>query len=179
MRSTQLVKFSPQPVSPRPLGPQAGITLVEAATAVIIVCVLVAVALPRFSERQGASRSAQVTALAGAMKAASGLVKTSAVSVNVPCTLDSGAHVNMQGQRIALNHCYPQALGEYGSGILAAAQVRADAGWALAETGGSAPGSALRISLADAPSPATCSVTYTSATSTLTPPKVAVSVSGC
>jgi Tfp pilus assembly protein FimT len=160
-------------------GPEAGITLVEAATAVVIVCVLVAVAIPRFSERQGASRTAQVTALAGAMKAAAGLVKTSAVSVNVPCSLDTGAHVNVQGQRIGLNHCYPQALGEFGTGILAAANVKPDAGWAIASTGGSAPGTVLRLSLADAREPGSCSVSYTSASSTLTPPKVAVSVSGC
>jgi Tfp pilus assembly protein FimT len=160
-------------------GPEAGITLVEAATAVVIVCVLVAVAMPRFAQRQGASRTAQVTTLAGALKAASGLVKTSAESVNVPCSLETGAHVNVQGQRIALNHCYPQALGEFGTGILAAANVKPDAGWAVANTGGSAPGTVLQLSLAQAREPASCSVSYTAASSTLTPPKVAFSVSGC
>jgi type II secretory pathway pseudopilin PulG len=174
-----------QPVS-KPHPKQRGISLVEAATAVVIVSVLVAVAVPRFTEHQSSTRSARVVALAGAMKAASGLIKSSAIAMDVPCALETGTQVVAQGAVVALNHCYPQALGEPGTGILAAAQVGAEGPWVISNgssnggsSGSAAPGSSVTLTLRDSPTPASCAVTYTSARDAHTPPRIATSVSGC
>jgi type II secretory pathway pseudopilin PulG len=169
----------------KPHPKQRGISLVEAATAVVIVSVLVAVAVPRFTEHQSSTRSARVVALAGAMKAASGLIKSSAIAMDVPCALETGTQVVAQGAVVALNHCYPQALAEPGTGILAAAQVGADGPWAISNSNAAsgnasaAPGSSVTLTLRDSPTPASCAVTYTSARDALTPPRIATSVSGC
>jgi MSHA pilin protein MshA len=171
--------------TPQPARHQAGISLVEAATAVVIVSVLAAVAVPRFTEHQSSTRSSRVVAMAGAMKAASGLIKSSAIAMDVPCALETGTQVVAQGATVALNHCYPQALAEPGAGILAAAQVGGlgeQSPWVLggsSGSGGSAPGSSVTLTLRDSPTPASCAVTYTSARDALTPPRIATSVSGC
>jgi type II secretory pathway pseudopilin PulG len=166
----------------QPARHQAGISLVEAATAVVIVSVLAAVAVPRLTEHQSSTRSSRVVAMAGAMKAASGLIKSSAIAMDVPCALETGTQVVAQGATVALNHCYPQALAEPGAGILAAAQVGGlgeQSPWVMGGSGGPAPGSSVTLTLRDSPTPASCAVTYTSARDALTPPRIATSVSGC
>ena len=160
---------------------QHGFTLVELITVVLILGVLAAVALPRYADLQGKAREAKVKAIAGSMRAASGLVKASAMANAVSCASATGTTVTMEGVGIDLNHCYPQALGGFATGILGASNVAASDGWTLSATnaGAAAAGSLLTIELSDASTPASCSITYTSAATATTPPLVSTTVSGC
>ena len=159
---------------------QAGFTLVELITVILILGVLAAVALPRFADLQGKAREAKVKAIAGSMRAAVGLVKASAMANAVSCGAATGTTVSVEGLSVALNHCYPQALGGFGTGILGAANVAAADGWVIGASAGGAPaGSAVSINLSDAATPATCSILYTAAADASTPPTVATTVGGC
>lgn len=157
---------------------QAGFTLVELITVILILGVLAAVALPRFADLQGKAREAKVKAIAGSMRAATGLVKASAMANAVSCASATGTSVSMEGLSVALNHCYPQALGAFGSGILGASNVAAADGWTIVG-GAAAVASTVTITLSDAATPANCSIAYTSSADAVTPPTVATTVSGC
>jgi MSHA pilin protein MshA len=159
---------------------QAGFTLVELITVILILGVLAAVALPRFADLQGKAREAKVKAIAGSMRAAVGLVKASAMANAVSCAAATGTTVSVEGLSVALNHCYPQALGAFTTGILGAANVAAADGWVIGASAGGAPaGTAVSINLSDAATPANCSILYTSAADADTPPTVVTTVSGC
>jgi hypothetical protein len=84
----------------------------------------------------------------------------------------------VEGLSVALNHCYPQALGAFTTGILGAANVSAADGWTI--VGGAATaGATVTLNLSDAATPASCSIVYTSAADASTPPTVATTVTGC
>jgi MSHA pilin protein MshA len=162
---------------------QAGFTLVELVTVILILGVLAAVALPRYADLQGKARESKVKAVAGSMKAAAGLVKASALANGKSCGTATGLDVPMEGMTIALNHCYPQALSAFSGGILGAANVSAGDGWTVSavsgEGGGAAAASVLVLQLGDATTPASCSISYTSAADASTPPIVSTTTTGC
>ena len=168
---------------------QGGFTLVELVTVILILGVLAAVALPRYADLQGKAREAKVKAVAGSIKAATGLVKASAMASSISCGAASVTSAStppapsLEGLSVDLNHCYPQALGAFTTGVLGAANVAQADGWAISTTagqvGGATAGSTVVIQLNDATTPASCSISYTAASNATTPPAVVATVSGC
>lgn len=159
---------------------EGGFTLVELITVILILGVLAAVALPRFTNLQARALDSKVKGMAGAMNAASSLVKASAMAAQVSCGAATGTSVALEGLSVALNHCYPQALGTFGQGVLGAANVTAVDGWVIGSNpGAAAAGSVLTIQLPEAAVPANCSITYTSPAAAAASPTIATTVSGC
>ena len=182
--------MSPKPVArrsrPAKVVQQAGFTLVELVTVILILGVLAAVALPRYADLQGKARAAKVAGVLGSIKAASALVKATAMANGTSCgtasvTSSGATGVTLEGTAIDLNYCYAQALGTLGTGILAAANVQSTDNWVIdaSHTGGATGASIVQIDLSDATTPASCSISYTSPSSATTAPTITSTVTGC
>ena len=156
-----------------------GFTLVELVTVMVVLGVLAAVALPRYSDLQGQARAAKANALAGAVRAAAAMVRASAETAGVSCATNKvSAGVTLEGLPIDLNYCYPQALSSV-SGILGAANIDVSADGVSASGGTDNPGAAVVLDIVGAATAGSCTVTYTSPAAPGSPPAVAAVTSGC
>jgi hypothetical protein len=112
---------------------------------ILILGVLAAVALPRYADLQGKAREAKVKAVAGSMKAASGLVKASAMANGVSCGQRHRHHRvdgRPEGRPEPLLPARPWARSP--TGVLGAANVASADGWTVS-TAKSAAASPARL----------------------------------
>lgn len=94
----------------------AGFTLIELVVVLVILGVLAAFAIPRFTNLQSAARASAIESILGSTKSAASLAHSVALTNGV----GPNAPINMEGQVVTMLGGYPDA-----GGMLVAAQVTA------------------------------------------------------
>ncbi len=92
---------------------QAGFTLIELVIVIVILGILAAAALPRFSDLAGDARTASVNGVAGSLRAAAAV----AHATQLAKSYSVGQPVALEGISIAMSNGYPNAITTAGSVI--------------------------------------------------------------
>lgn len=139
---------------------QSGFTLIELVLVIVILGILAATALPRFSDLSTEARTATVNGLAGGVRSASALAHATQLAKSI----GSSTQISMDGQIITMSNGYPTA---DAAGIQAA--LSDITGFTLVGT---------MFQKTGASTPANCGVGYVAATPVLGP-AITVSTGGC
>lgn len=141
---------------------QAGFTLIELVMVIVILGILAAVALPRFSDLSGDARRSSANAMFGAVQAAGQIAHATALAQGQNAAAGT---VTLEGAPVALVNGYPAtAAGGIDAAIANMAGYTYAAG-VFSQTG--------------APTPATCGVTYAQPAALNGTPTITLNTAGC
>lgn len=161
--------------SPPPRRMARGFTLIELIVVIVILGVLAAVALPRFTGLQGDARAAKANAIAGSIRAASALTKSTALVRGVSCASATGTNVTMEGATVDLAFCAPAATA---TGIVVAANLSA-ANDNITIAHATSPTITTTVQIGGATTASTCQIVYAEPTATDGAATVTVTTTGC
>ena len=140
---------------------QSGFTLIELVVVIVILGVLAAFAVPRFIGLETQARIATLNGLAGSVRSAGALAHSSQLAQG----LTASTSITVSGNTVTMTNGYP---------------TRADMAMTLEEFTGFAYDPATGVfSKEGAPTPASCSVTYTPPAAAGGSPTVVVTPGGC
>ncbi len=161
----------------------AGFTLIELIVVITIIAILAAVALPRLIDAQKDARTAKANAMFGSMRSATALAKSRCeldIAGNISGTYvcnSTGGYANMEGVAVTMVNRYPTANAQ---GIQAAAAINPSAdGLTVLNSGGAGAGATFVLAVVGAPTPATCSISYTASAAAGSAPVIEVQTAGC